>query len=55
MDYAISHHTVFMPAGEYIRKYRDEDKFIVFCRRCNRYDRCWARECELRSRPVDGG
>ena len=24
MDYAISHHTVFMPAGEYIRKYRDE-------------------------------
>ena len=42
MDYAISHHTVFMPAGEYIRKYRDEDKFIVFCRRCNRYDRCWA-------------
>ena len=42
MDYAISHHTVYMPAGEYIRKYRDEDKFIVFCRRCNRYDRCWA-------------
>ena len=20
----------------------NEDKFIVFCRRCNRYDRCWA-------------
>lgn len=25
MDYSVSYHTVFMPAGEYIREYRDED------------------------------
>jgi predicted metal-binding protein len=27
---------------EYIRRYRDADKFIVYCKACNRYNACWA-------------
>lgn len=42
MDYTVSHHLAFVPAAEYIRNYRDEQKFIAFCRECNRYGRCWA-------------
>jgi predicted metal-binding protein len=26
----------------YIRHYRDADKFIVYCKACNRYNACWA-------------
>lgn len=34
--------TAMIPAGEYIRDYRDAAKFIGFCKACNRYGNCWA-------------
>lgn len=27
---------------KYISQYRDSDKFIVFCKECNKYNNCWA-------------
>lgn len=27
---------------DYIRDYRDTDKFIGYCKACNRYNSCWA-------------
>jgi predicted metal-binding protein len=27
---------------EYVRHYRDADRFIVYCKRCNRYNACWS-------------
>jgi predicted metal-binding protein len=27
---------------EYIRDYRDADKFMVYCEKCNSYNTCWA-------------
>jgi predicted metal-binding protein len=29
-------------AEAYIRHYRDADRFIVYCKQCNRYNACWA-------------
>jgi len=31
-----------LPVIDYINGYRDVDKFIVFCKQCNKYDNCWA-------------
>ena len=31
-----------IPAGEYIARYRNAEKFIVFCQACSRYGACWA-------------
>lgn len=42
MDYTLIHHTATLPAKKYIRLYRDEARFIAFCRECNRFNRCWA-------------
>jgi predicted metal-binding protein len=28
--------------AEYICNYRHADKFIVYCKKCNRYDTCWS-------------
>jgi predicted metal-binding protein len=27
---------------EYVRHYRDADRFIVYCKQCNRYNACWS-------------
>lgn len=31
-----------IPGGEYIRLYRDTEKFMAFCRQCECYGNCWA-------------
>ncbi|MFQ8827894.1 MAG: DUF2284 domain-containing protein [Alistipes sp.] len=31
-----------LPAEEYIRRYRDAERFAGLCRQCGRYGRCWA-------------
>lgn len=31
-----------IPAGEYVARYRNAEKFIVFCQACSRYGACWA-------------
>ena len=31
-----------LPVEEYIRRYRDAERFADLCRRCGRYGRCWA-------------
>lgn len=28
--------------GEYIRDYREPEKFIGYCKQCDRYNSCWA-------------
>lgn len=43
--------TVYMPAAEYIAKYRDIPKFLEYCKVCPRYDLCWA--CPTHSFDVD--
>lgn len=40
--FTLSHHTVTLPADEYIRDYRDADKFIRFCHQCERYNNYWS-------------
>lgn len=42
MAYTLIQHFVTLHVEDYIRDYRDEKKFIAFCRECNRYNRCWA-------------
>lgn len=34
--------TVYIPAKDYIREYRDIPKFLEYCKVCPRYDKCWA-------------
>ncbi|MDR2982709.1 MAG: DUF2284 domain-containing protein, partial [Puniceicoccales bacterium] len=34
--------SAIIQAQEYLRHYRDVEKFIVFFRQCARYDNCWA-------------
>ena len=31
-----------IPVAEYVRDFRDVEKFIGFCHACGRYGRCWA-------------
>jgi predicted metal-binding protein len=42
MKYQITEITVTIKVAEYIRDYRDVDKFIVYCKQCNRYNACWS-------------
>ena len=37
-----SNYTTQISVSDYIDKYRDAEKFIVFCQQCNRYNTCWA-------------
>lgn len=39
--YTIQYQTVRLPLQTYIRDYRDTEKFIMFCRACNRFNACW--------------
>lgn len=32
----------YISVTDYITNYRDADKFIVYCKQCNRYGNCWA-------------
>lgn len=40
--YRTENTTATIPAGEYVDRYRDAEKFIGFCKACSRYDNCWA-------------
>ncbi|MDR1552197.1 MAG: DUF2284 domain-containing protein [Prevotellaceae bacterium] len=40
--YNTSHIIVETDLKDYIRHYRDSDRFIVYCKQCNRYNVCWA-------------
>ena len=40
--YTLTHHIVSLPTSQYIQEFRDPEKFISFCRQCERYNRCWA-------------
>ncbi len=39
--YQVNHTIVEIGATDYIRNYRDADKFITYCQQCNRYGTCW--------------
>lgn len=39
---SVSNYITNISVSEYISKYRDEDKFIVFCKQCDKYNNCWA-------------
>jgi predicted metal-binding protein len=41
-DYALSHSSVTVGVKELIDTYRDTEKFIAYCRACNRYNACWS-------------
>jgi predicted metal-binding protein len=40
--YRTSHIIKKINLNDYILNYRDPDKFIVYCKQCNRYNACWA-------------
>lgn len=41
-NYITEEFTVQMPVAEYMAHYRDAEKFIGFCRQCERYNTSWA-------------
>lgn len=42
LTYTSEDFTVSIPTEEYIRRFRDADRFIVCCRKCHNYNRSWA-------------
>lgn len=32
----------YIPVTDYIANYRDADRFIVYCKQCDKYKNCWA-------------
>ncbi|MBK5722935.1 DUF2284 domain-containing protein [Dysgonomonas sp. Marseille-P4677] len=40
--YSSENYVSSISTADYIAKYRDVDKFIVFCQQCNKYNNCWA-------------
>lgn len=40
--YTIEHKVAHLSVEEYVRDYRDEERFIDFCKACERYNTCWA-------------
>jgi len=41
-QYQLSEITATIAVDEYIQNYRDADKFICYCKQCDRYNACWA-------------
>jgi predicted metal-binding protein len=41
-EYALYHSSVNVEVKELIHRYRDTEKFIVYCKECNRYNACHA-------------
>ena len=41
-EYVISHSSAIIKVKELIDRYRDVEKFIAYCKECNRYNTCWA-------------
>lgn len=42
LSYMSEDFTVSISTDEYIRRFRDADRFIVYCRECQNYNRSWA-------------
>jgi len=42
MIYHLEHTLIKTDVKSYIGNYRDPDKFIEYCKQCNRYTACWA-------------
>ncbi|MDR2423537.1 MAG: DUF2284 domain-containing protein [Prevotellaceae bacterium] len=40
--YKVSHIAAETGLKDYIRNYQDIDKFIVYCKQCDRYNACWS-------------
>ena len=38
----LNHSSAKISVKELIHRYRDTEKFIVYCKECNRYNACWA-------------
>ena len=42
MTYRLKDITATITVEEYIRDYRDVERFIVYCKQCHSYNTCWA-------------
>lgn len=40
--YSSKNYFSYISVNDYIANYRDANKFIVYCKQCNRYENCWA-------------
>lgn len=40
--YRIEHKIAHLPVSDYIRNYRDVDRFMGYCKVCDKYNTCWA-------------
>jgi predicted metal-binding protein len=38
----VKHFAATIALEDYIRDYRDADKYIAYCKACNRYNACWS-------------
>ena len=41
-DYILQHFTTYISLEEYIKDYRDKEKFLGFCKQCDKYGICWS-------------
>jgi uncharacterized CHY-type Zn-finger protein len=41
-EYVLNYYSAEIEVEELIRHYRDTEKFITYCKECNRYNACWA-------------
>jgi len=41
-EYTLTHFSAKTGVKELIQSYRDTEKFIAYCEKCNRYKACWA-------------
>jgi predicted metal-binding protein len=41
-NYTVSNYAKAIDVKNYIRQYRDTEKFIGYCKECGRYNTCWA-------------
>ena len=41
-EYAIENFSMKIEVNELIQRFRDTEKFITYCKECNRYNACWA-------------
>ena len=42
IEYKSYDYTRMIPVDEYILNYRDERRFMAYCRECRRYGNCWS-------------
>ena len=41
-EYTLNHSSAKVGVEELIHRFRDTEKFIGYCKECNRYNACWA-------------